>query len=394
MGNLMVLTSKLGAVRFLPVALLLFASGCISPEGKSCSVDGDWYADGESVPSGDCNQCTCSDGSVNCTLMFCGVTCGGIAGLTCGEEQYCNYGSSCPTPDATGTCQTKPTVCDDLYAPVCGCDGITYSNSCEAGRVGVTVLYAGTCESNGASCQIGDKTYPTGSPVPSDDCNRCWCSGGQVLCTAVDCRSKECGGIAGLSCAPGEYCDYGRDYGPGCQVPDAMGTCRTTPDVCTEEEKPVCGCDSKTYGNACKAAVAGVSVLYEGVCGEPRSCGGDLPAGSSGCAPNEYCAYVEGQDCGHTDASATCQLRPISCDYSYDPVCGCDGLTYASVCEAATAGSGVMRRGPCNGSGRGCVLGGVTYRDGAQGFRVPGDCNTCSCTDGTLLCTEHVCPAP
>ena len=48
------------------------------------------------------------------------------------------------------------------------------------------------------------------------------------------------------------------------------GRCEERPADCMERGKllmrPVCGCDDKTYDNACLAAVAGVSVKTEGKC--------------------------------------------------------------------------------------------------------------------------------
>jgi hypothetical protein len=65
-------------------------------------------------------------------------------------------------------------------------------------------------------------------------------------------------------CAAGLYC--ARDLAAQCGQFDAPGTCEPIPDACDEVYDPACGCDGTTYGNACEAASAGVSVLHAGAC--------------------------------------------------------------------------------------------------------------------------------
>ena len=44
--------------------------------------------------------------------------------------------------------------------------------------------------------------------------------------------------------------------------------------------------------------------------------------------------------------------------------------------------------------GRSCKVADVTYLDGEGGIPDPTSCNTCSCVDGQLACTEIYCPSP
>jgi hypothetical protein len=61
----------------------------------------------------------------------------------CGADEYCAKGEG--DCDGLGQCVTRPQVCIEIYQPVCGCDDMTYSNSCFAAGNGVNVAYAGEC---------------------------------------------------------------------------------------------------------------------------------------------------------------------------------------------------------------------------------------------------------
>jgi hypothetical protein len=167
--------------------------------------------------------------------------------------------------------------------------------------------------------------------------------------TAGTPAEKMCGGIAGVRCPEKQYCAYAPEA--RCGAADMSGTCAPIPEACTEQLDEVCGCDDKTYGNACKAARAGVSVVMKGACAKPEMPGiaeGGL-CGTRGvngeCAARLYCAYKA--DCGATDAGGVCRKKPVVCTKIYAPVCGCDGKTYASACTAAAAGASVAKKGEC-----------------------------------------------
>ena len=72
---------------------------------------------------------------------------------------------------------------------------------------------------------------------------------------------EEC--LTSTDCSEGEYC--AKDMDKGC---NSIGTCKQIPSdtLCVLQLDYVCGCDGKTYQNACFAAAYGVNVNYKGKC--------------------------------------------------------------------------------------------------------------------------------
>jgi hypothetical protein len=165
-----------------------------------------------------------------------------------------------------------------------------------------------------------------------------------------------CGGIAGVACGPGEYCSFPPEA--RCGAADQTGTCAKVPEFCTEQYQPVCGCDGKTYGNACAAAQASVSVAKHEACEAEAQAEATAPSvsiqegelcGTRGvpgdCAEGLFCAFDN--NCGADDRGGTCKPKPKVCTKIYSPVCGCDGQTHANACVAESNGTSVASQGPC-----------------------------------------------
>ena len=115
----------------------------------------------------------------------------------CGEEEEC---IAQLIPD----CMFM-TVID----PVCGCDGVTYSNSGEAACNNIFDFTMGTCLEQYLDCTLSDGTIVpsgwSGSGVGNNWCNSCFCDNGMLSCTEIFCGSE----IEG--CTDTEACNYNLD---------------------------------------------------------------------------------------------------------------------------------------------------------------------------------------
>lgn len=162
------------------------------------------------------------------TLLLAIVASFGLTG--CEQLFEWMYGEDPPHP-------TQP--CERFFDPVCGADGITYGNECNAHQAGVRIVRGGPCEDVICDC---DMEY---DPV---------CDGDGMLYPSP-CEARCVGVYRFRPCSePPPHGPPGGGWG---------GSWGNEECVCPEYNDPVCTPDGREFGNPCFAHCEGFTDLVD-----------------------------------------------------------------------------------------------------------------------------------
>ncbi len=282
--------------------------------------------------------------------------CAGISGCGCGA--YCD--------SIFNTLQECQENCAQVVKPCMS------SADCDAGYVCMN----GVCVQDGELCMdvagidFGDCKMSIGVAVFNGVCQSVGGCNCEPLCGAFFNSIDECKKTCFGTCTPkpevcngiDDDCDGMVDEGLNCGTCDDNNPCTKDdlgPDGACQHTLIVCDDNDPCTADMCDPQTGACYSLEVPGC-LPGECASDAdcPAGqfcmegmcqantscwsNSQCPANHYCFFP---DCAVETGS--CTLQPEACPLTYEPVCGCNGITYGNLCLLMNAKQSLAYKGTC-----------------------------------------------